>query len=38
MTGSCAPWPTWVSSSRIRRWATFSAAMIVAHAHLSNTN
>ena len=28
MTGSWAPWPTWVSSSRIRRWAIFSAAMI----------
>src|SRR5205823_4400782 len=28
MTGSCAPWPTWVSGSRIKRWAIFSAAMI----------
>src|SRR5271169_1175185 len=28
MTGSWAPWPTWVSGSRIRRWAIFSAAMI----------
>ena len=25
---SWAPWPTWVSGSRIRRWAIFSAAMI----------
>src|SRR5580692_10557901 len=28
MTGSWAPWPTWVTGSRIRRWAIFSAAMI----------
>src|SRR5271167_1069775 len=28
MTGSWAPWPTWVSDSRIRRWAIFFAAMI----------
>src|ERR1035441_1822172 len=28
MTGSWAPWPTWVCGSRIRRWAIFSAAMI----------
>jgi hypothetical protein len=28
MTGSWAPWPTWVSGSRIRLWAIFSAAMI----------
>src|SRR5271169_4655336 len=28
MTGSWAPWPTWVCGSRIRRWAIFFAAMI----------
>src|ERR1017187_9797145 len=28
MTGSWAPWPTWVCGSRIRRWAIFCAAMI----------
>jgi hypothetical protein len=28
MTGLWAPWPTWVTGSRIRRWAIFSAAMI----------
>src|SRR4029077_19153810 len=28
MTGSWAPWPTWVTRSWIRRWAIFSAAMI----------
>ena len=28
MTKSWVPWPTWVSNSRIRRWAIFSAAMI----------
>src|SRR6516162_8888809 len=28
MTGSWAPWPTWVCGCRIRRWAIFSAAMI----------
>src|SRR5436190_8012444 len=28
MTGSWAPWPTWVSGSRIKTWAIFSAAMI----------
>jgi hypothetical protein len=27
MTGSGAPWPNWVSGSRIRRWATFSVGM-----------
>ena len=28
MAGLWAPWPTWVTGSRIRRWAIFSAAMI----------
>ena len=28
MTGSWGPWPTWVSSYRIKPWRIFSAAMI----------
>src|SRR5262245_53489139 len=28
MTGSWAPWPTWVFSCRIKRWPIFSAGMI----------